>query len=69
MPGELDACLEPFIRQWLTDNDHILWWQVVEAFPDLEHLPLNSAIAAFKRMEQRLGRQSMYQTLKDLILY
>lgn len=69
MPAELDARLEPFIRQWLTTHDHILWRDVFRAFPDLEHLPLNSAIAAFKRMEQRLGRQSMYQTLKDLMLY
>jgi len=69
MPEELDTRLEPFIRQWLTNHDHILWRQIIEAFPDLEHLPLNSAIAAFKRMEQRLGRQSMYQTLKDLLLY
>lgn len=69
MPHELDARLEPFIKQWLAQHDHILWRQIVEAFPDLEHLPLNSAIAAFKRMEQKIGRQSMYQTLKDLILY
>ena len=69
MPHELDARLEPFITQWLAQHDHILWRQIVEAFPDLEHLPLNSAIAAFKRMEQKLCRQSMYQTLKDLILY
>jgi UDP-2,3-diacylglucosamine pyrophosphatase LpxH len=69
MPAELDARLEPFISQWLTKHDHILWRDVVQQFPDLEHLPLNSAIAAFKRMERPLGRQSMYQTLKDLILY
>ena len=69
MPDELDARLEPFIRQWLTQHDHILWRQIVEAFQDLEHLPLNSAIAAFERMRQRLGRQTMYQTLKDLMLY
>lgn len=69
MPQELDAQLEPFIRQWLTENTHILWRNVVDAFPDLEHLPLDSAIACFKRMEQLLGKQSMYGTLKDLILY
>ena len=69
MPVELDARLDPFIRQWLTEHDHILWRDIVQQFPDLKHLPLNSAIAAFKRMEQRLGKQSMYQTLKDLILY
>jgi 3',5'-cyclic AMP phosphodiesterase CpdA len=69
MPAELDASLEPFIRQWLTTHDHVLWRDIVKAFPDLEHLPLNSAIAAFKRMEQKLGRQSMYQTQKDLMLY
>lgn len=69
MPTELDARLDPFIRHWLTTHDHVLWRDIVRQFPDLEHLPLNSAIAAFKRLEQRLGRQSMYQTLKDLILY
>lgn len=69
MPKELDARLEPFISQWLTQHDHILWKEIVQEFPDLEYLPLDSAIAAFKRMEHRLGRQSMYQTLKDLMLY
>jgi hypothetical protein len=69
MPQELDAQLEPFIVKWLTQHDHVLWRDVVDEFPRLEHLPLNSAIAAFRRMEQRLGRQSMYQTLKDLMLY
>lgn len=69
MPDELDARLEPFVKQWLKRYDHILWRQIVEEFPDLKHLPLNSAIEAFKRMASRLGRQSMYQTLKDLILY
>ena len=69
MPEELDARLEPFITQWLTQHDHVLWRHVVDQFPDLEHLPLDSAIAAFNRMEQRLDRQSMYQTLQDLILY
>jgi predicted phosphodiesterase len=68
MPKELDARLEPFIREWLTGHDHILWRKVVEVFPNLEHLPINSAIAAFKRIAQRLGRQTMYET-KDLILY
>jgi hypothetical protein len=68
-PTELDARLEPFIRQWLMTHDHIFWMQIVETFPDLEHLPLNSAIEAFKRMELRLNRHSMYQTLKGLMLY
>jgi UDP-2,3-diacylglucosamine pyrophosphatase LpxH len=69
MPAALDARLEPFIRQWLQARDHVLWRDIVSEFPDLEHLPLNSALAAFQRMAQRLGRQSMYQTLKDLMLY
>ncbi len=69
MPHELDARLEPFIRQWLLTHDHILWKKIIEEFPDLKHLPLNSALEAFKRMAQKLGRESMYQTLKDLILY
>ncbi len=69
MPGELDARLIPFIEQWLNTHDHILWRDIVEAFPDLDHLPLDSAIAAFNRAANRLGRQTMHQTLKDLILY
>lgn len=69
MPHELDTRLDPYIRIWLETHSHILWSQVVEAFPDLEYLPLSSAIAAFERMAQRLGRQSMYQIRKDLILY
>jgi len=69
MSNELDTRLEPFIRKWLTNHDHILWRQVIKTFPDLEHLPIDSAIAAFNRMGKRLGRQSMYDTLKDLILY
>lgn len=69
MPFELDARLRPFITKWLTEHDHITWRQVVEKFPDLEHLPLDSAIAAFTRIAQGLGRQTMYETLKDLMLY
>jgi UDP-2,3-diacylglucosamine pyrophosphatase LpxH len=69
MPNELDALLEPFIMEWLTTHTHILWREVVDNFPELEHLPLNSAIDAFKRMERRLLRRSMYETSKDLILY
>lgn len=69
MPHELDAKLEPFIAQWLTNHEHILWRDIVEKFPDFRYLPINSAIAAFRRMEQKLGRQCMYQTCKDLILY
>lgn len=69
MPQELDARLEPFIRKWLIDHDYILWRQIVEVFPELEHLPLDSAIAAFTRLEKSLGRKSMYKTLQDLILY
>jgi len=69
MPGSLDARLEPFIRQWFLDHDHILWRDIAHQFPDLEYLPLASAIAAFKRMACRLGKRSMYETKKDLILY
>jgi UDP-2,3-diacylglucosamine pyrophosphatase LpxH len=69
MPNVLDALIEPFISRWLTTHDHILWKQIIVEFPDLQHLPLDSAIAAFKRMEIRLGRESMHGTLKDLILY
>ena len=69
MPHELDAQLEPFIRHWLQEHDYILWRQIVDAFPDYEHLPISSAIDAFRRMGQRLNKQVMYETLKDLILY
>lgn len=69
MPAELDARLDPFVTNWLSTHDHVRWRDVVLTFPDLEHLPLDSAIAAFKRLAQRLGRESMYQTLKDLMLY
>ncbi len=69
MPRELDSRLEPFVQEWLTNHDHVLWSDVVNRFPDLEHLPLKSAIAAFERLEQLLGRRSMYQTLKDLMIY
>jgi len=69
MPRELDSRLEPFISQWLTEHDHILWRQVTAEFQDLEYLPLDSAIAAFRRIAERLDRQTMYQTLQDLILY
>jgi hypothetical protein len=69
MPAELDARLGPFISQWLETHDHVLCRDIICIFPDLEHLPLNSALAAFQRMAQQLGRQSMYQTLKDLMLY
>jgi UDP-2,3-diacylglucosamine pyrophosphatase LpxH len=69
MPHELDARLEPFIRNWLIMHDHITWKQITEHFQDLEYLPLNSAIEAFRRMGQLLRRQIMYQTLKDLMLY
>jgi len=69
MPVALDARIEPFIREWFTKHDCILWRDIIAQFSDLEHLPLDSAIAAFKRMESRFGRQSMYQTRKELILY
>ena len=69
MPGDLDAVLNPFITHWFEEHDHILWKDVVDQFPHLEYLPINSAVAAFKRMGQRLGKQVMYQTLKDLIMY
>jgi 3',5'-cyclic AMP phosphodiesterase CpdA len=69
MPNELDARLEPYITKWLTKHDHILWTQILEQFNDLEHLPLKSAMAAFERIGQKLGRLTMFETLKDLILY
>jgi UDP-2,3-diacylglucosamine pyrophosphatase LpxH len=69
MPQELDARLEPFITQWLTQHDHVTWKIISEHFPDLEHLPLDSAIAAFERIGQRLHRNIMHQTLKELMLY
>lgn len=69
MPHELDRRLDPFIRQWLEHHDHILWRNIVEEFPDLEHLPVNSAIEAFKRISRSLGRTIMHQTQGDLMLY
>lgn len=69
MPKELDARLEPFITEWLTHRNYILWSDIVEKFPDLEYLPLDSAIKAFERMAERLDRKVMHQTLKDLMLY
>lgn len=69
MPNELDARLEPFISEWITTRDHITWKNITQEFPDLEHLPIKSAIAAFKRMEERLNLESMYETSKDLMLY
>ncbi len=69
MPAELDARLKPFIEHWLKTHDHVLWKDVILAFSELEYLPLNSALATFDRLAQQLDRQSMYQTLKDLMLY
>jgi len=69
MPHELDARLEPFIRHWLTNHEYILWRHIVENFPELEHLPLSSAIAAFDRIASLFNRKSMHKTLNDLILY
>lgn len=69
MPRELDSLLKPFVLDWLKTHDHVLWRDVVRQFPELEHLPLDSAMAAFKRLAEELGKETMYQTLKDLILY
>lgn len=69
MPGELDARLAPLINQLLAKKNYVLWSDVVQAFGDLKHLPLDSAIAAFRRASKRLRRETMHETLKDLILY
>jgi len=69
MPDELDALLDPFVRQWLTTHDHILWSEVVDQFPELEYLPLDSSIKTFDRIAVKLGRQTIYQTLKALMIY
>lgn len=69
MPNELDAPLESFIKIWFEKHDYILWKDVIKKYPDLKHLPIDSAIEAFKRMADIFNRQTMYQTLKDLILY
>ena len=69
MPDELDARLRPFVEERLNRQGFILWKQVARKFPELEHLPIDSAIAAFDRIGQRLGLQRMYENLKDLILY
>ncbi len=69
MPTALDGRLDPFIDNQIKKQGYVKWSDVVDAFPDLKHLPLDSAIAAFKRGADRRGRQTMYQTLKDLLLY
>jgi hypothetical protein len=69
MPSQLDATIEPYIKEWLKTHEHILWKDVIRHFQELEHLPIDSAIAAFKRIESTLNRHSMYQTQKDLMLY
>lgn len=69
MPHELDARLHPFVTKWLASHDCILWKDIVREFPDLKHLPLNSAIEAFRRIAGELRRQTMYETRKDLIIY
>jgi 3',5'-cyclic AMP phosphodiesterase CpdA len=69
MPAALDTRIEPVVTDWLATHDHITWRQIVTTCPELEHLPLASAIAAFRRLAQRMGRKTMYQTLIDLMLY
>jgi UDP-2,3-diacylglucosamine pyrophosphatase LpxH len=69
MPEELHSLLKPFISNWLETHDHVLWRNVVHEFPQLEHLPLASAKASFDRIAIELGKQTMYATRKDLMLY
>ena len=69
MPNELDARVEPFAIDSLKEHDFVLWKHVVNQVPDLEHLPLDSAIAVFDRLATRLNCVRMYETLKELILF
>jgi len=69
MPNELEATIEPFIQKYLATQGHVLWREIIREFPNLEYLPLNSAIAAFRRIAHKLGRQTMHETRKDLIIY
>lgn len=49
-PEDLDSILEPFIREKFTRYDCVLWKHVLREFPELEHLPVQSSEAAFKRL-------------------
>jgi len=50
MPNALDALLAPFVRGRLAEHDIVRWQHVADAFPQLLHLPVKSAEAAFKRL-------------------
>ena len=54
MPAELDALLEPFISEKLARYDCVLWKHVLNQFPELKYLPVNSAEAAFQRLASKL---------------
>lgn len=68
MPNELYACLKPLAIERFREHDSLRWTHVVSKYPDLEHLPINSAIDAFDRLASELDCTPMYETLKDLIL-
>lgn len=55
MPADLDSLLEPIIGRRLAEHDLILWKHVVDECPQLEHLPVKSAEAAFTRLAKALG--------------
>jgi len=68
MPNELDARLKPLAIHRLRNHDSLRWTYVVHHCRDLQHLPLDSAMAAFDRLAAELDCERMYETLKDLIL-
>lgn len=54
MPAALDALLTPFVRDYIATHEHVRWQHVVDRFPELTHLPLKSAEAAFTRLAAEL---------------
>ena len=69
MPNELNTTIEPFIISRINHTGYVTWEEVADKYPDLEYLPLDSAILAFKRMSEKYDLITMYETFKDLILY
>lgn len=69
MPNELDARLKFLATDRLRTHGSLRWTYILDRCPDLEHLPLDSAMAAFDRLAVELDCIRMYETLKDLILF
>lgn len=69
MPKELDAAIEPFIKECIKKAKCVTWEEVINSFPELKYLPLDSAILSFHRIADKYKMKTMHETLKDLILY